>query len=165
VKTDTGSNPYEIPRDQYGIATALATGSGFWGVEPSVSFLFPTDPVVIYGSVGYFYHIARDINRVIGDVQIGRVNPGDSLAAGLGFGMAVNERFSFSLGFRMNYIYATRTELGSTVQWSKPLQVGTFQFGGSYVLTPRTVLSASFEMGATADAPDVRFVIRAPTRF
>jgi hypothetical protein len=165
VKTDTGSNPYDIPRDEYGIATALATGSGFWGVEPSLSFLFPTDPVVIYGSVGYFAHLPRDINRVVGDVPIGRVDPGDSLAAGIGFGVALNERFSFSLGFKLNYIYATSTQLGTTTQWSKPLQVGSFQFGGSYVLSPRTVLTAGFEMGATADAPDVRFVIRAPTRF
>lgn len=162
AKTDTGSNPFEIAYDQFGVATDLATGSGFWGVEPSVSFLMPSDPAVLYGSIGYFAHLPKTIGRDIGGVRIGKVDPGDSISANFGFGLALNDRLSFSLGYKHSYIFETETQLGSTTQTSRALQVGAFQFGASYVLTPKVVLGATVEVGVTADAPDVRLVLRIP---
>ncbi|MFC4291566.1 transporter [Sphingorhabdus arenilitoris] len=165
VKTDTGKSPYEIPFDEFGVATGLATGSGFWGVQPSISFLLPSDPVVIYGGAGYLWNIARDIDRVVGDVRVGRVNPGDAINASVGFGFALNPRFSFSLGYRHNYIFSTSTELGDTVQNSNDIQVGSFNFGMSYRLTERTSLNLGFQFGVTEDAPDVGIVMRIPVTF
>ncbi|ATQ44980.1 hypothetical protein [Caulobacter mirabilis] len=165
VKSDSGTSPFEIDRDEFGIAKKLATGSGFWAVEPSVSFLFPTDPIVIFGGLSYLYHAPKDIDQVIGDVRIGEVDPGDSIGANLGFGFAVNPRFSFSLGYKHNYIFPTKSEVGDTKQKSESLQVGSFTFGWSYRLNDRLTLTNSFEFGATADAPDVRVVFRLPYRF
>jgi len=165
VKTDTGKSPYEIPFDEFGVATGLATGSGFWGVQPSISFLLPSDPVVLYGGLGYLWNIKRDVNRVVGDVLIGEVDPGDAINANVGFGFALNPRFSFSLGYRHNYIFSTSTELGDTVQRSNDIQVGSFNFGMSYRLSERQALNLGFAFGVTEDAPDVGITLRMPFRF
>lgn len=165
VKTDTGVSPYEIPFDSFGVATGLATGSGFWGIQPSMSFLLPSDPVVIYGGVGYLWNIERNIDRVVGDVFIGKVDPGDAINANVGFGFALNPRFSFSLGYGHNYIFSTKTQLGNTLQESNDIQVGSFNFGMSYRLSERQSLSLGFKFGATEDAPDVGITMRIPFRF
>ena len=67
-----------------------------------MSFLLPSDPVVIYGGIGYLWNIERNIDRVVGDVFVGKVDPGDAINANVGFGFALNPRFSFSLGQRQS---------------------------------------------------------------
>ena len=164
-KSTTGTSPFEIDRDEFGILEELPTGSGFWGLEPSLTVLLPSDPVVIYATLSYFYHAPDDINRIIGDVLIGEVDPGDSIGASLGFGFALNERFSFSLGYKHNYIYETTTEFGPTTQHSEELQVGALLLGMSYRLNNHATASMNFEFGATADAPNARMIFRVPYVF
>jgi hypothetical protein len=165
IKSATGSSPFEIDRDEFGVATGLATGSGFWAVEPGLNLLYASDPVAIFGGVSYLYHMPKDIGREIGGVMIGRVDPGDSIGFNAGFGFADNPRFSFSLGYRHNYIKPTRSEVGGTRQKSESLQVGSFTFGWSLRLNERTTINNSYEFGATSDAPDARVVLRIPYSF
>jgi hypothetical protein len=162
VKSDTGEGPFEIPFDEFGVATGLATGSGFWGVQPGISFLLPSDPVVLYGGLSYFHHMPKDIDREIGDVFIGRVDPGDAVAANIGFGFSLNPRFSYSLGYRHNYIFQTKSEIGDTIQRSNKLQVGQLNFGLSYRVTEKRTINLGFEFGVTEDAPDVSITLRSP---
>lgn len=165
VKSDTGEGPFEIDRDEFGIATRLATGSGFWGVEPSISMLFASDPAVIFANLGYFAHLPRDIDEMQGGVLIGEVDPGDSIGAALGFGFALNQKFSYSLGYRHNYILPTTSELNGTSQKSDDLQVGALLFGLSYRFDDKYSLNGNFEFGVTEDAPDMRFILRLPFTF
>lgn len=165
VKSDTGRGPFEVDRDEQGVATELASGSGFWGVQGGVSVLYPSDPVVLFGSLSYLYNIERDVNRPFGNVTVGRVDPGDSISGGFGFGFALNPRFSYSLGYSHAYVMETETELNDTVQTSSTLQVGTLQFGMSFRASERLTLSTSVDVGVTEDAPDVRVSFRAPFRW
>lgn len=165
AKSDTGEGPFDIPRDEFGVATRLATGSGFWGVEPSISMLYPSDPAVIFANLSYFAHLPKDINKTEGDILIGRVDPGDSIGMGIGFAFALNPRFSYSLGYKHNYIRPTSTELNDVTEKSKSLQVGALTFGLSYRVTNRFSLNGNFEFGVTEDAPDMRFVLRVPVVF
>lgn len=162
VKSDTGKGPFDIGYDEFGVATGLATGSGFWAVQPGLNFLMPSDPAVIYGGASYLYHIPRDVNKMVGDVLVGRVDPGDAISANLGFGFALNPRFSFSLGYRHNYIFPTKSEIGDTHQKSKYLHVGSLNLGMSYRLSLHDVLNFGFEFGVTEDAPDVSITVRMP---
>ncbi|NJS13670.1 MAG: transporter [Sphingopyxis sp.] len=162
VKSDTGKSPFEVGFDDFGVATGLATGSGFWGVQPGISFLLPSDPAVIYGSLGYLYHIPRDIDRNIGGAFIGRVDPGDAISGNIGFGFALNPRFSFSLGYKHSYIFPTKTEIGAGIERSNRAQVGAMVMGMSYRLSERQSVNFGFEFGATADAPDVSVTLRFP---
>ena len=165
VKSDTGEGPFDIDRDEFGVATRLATGSGFWGVEPSVSMLFASDPAVIFANVSYFNHLGRDVNMREGDILVGRVDPGDSIGAAIGFGFAMNQQFSYSLGYRHNYIFPTTSELNGNEERSDELQVGALLFGMSYRFNDRFSLNGNFEFGVTGDSPDMRFILRVPIAF
>lgn len=165
VKSDTGIGPFDIDYDEFGVATGLATGSGFWAFQPGMNFLLPSDPVVLYGGLSYLYHMPRDINKTVGDAFIGRVDPGDAISANVGFGFALNPRFSFSWGYRHNYIFPSKTEIGDTVERSNRLQVGSMNFGMSYRFTERQTVNLGFEFGVTEDAPDVSITLRMPFGF
>ena len=164
-KSDTGRGPFDIPYDQFGVAQGLATGSGFQAIEPTLSFLLPSDPAVIFGSLGYIHSFGRDIDKDIGGAHVGDVDPGDTIVAAAGFGFAINPRFSFSLGYRHNYLFPTYTYLNDTKQRSPVLQVGAFTFGWSYALTSRIAFASSAEFGVTSDAPGLNLIFRVPIRF
>ncbi|MDB5447141.1 MAG: hypothetical protein JWQ97_2458, partial [Phenylobacterium sp.] len=165
VKSDTGTSPFTIDRDEFGAATKLATGSGFWGLEGSLSFLYPTDPVVLFGGISYLDQFSKNIDKTVGQVHIGRVRPGGSITANAGFGFAVNPRFSFSLGYKHTYIFATQSDLGGTEQTSTSLQSGQFSVGWSFAFTDRIVLTNTYSIGTTRDAPDMEVMFRLPIRF
>lgn len=165
VKSDTGRGPFDLARDQAGVASELATGSGFWGVQGSLSVLYPSDPAVLFANLGYQHNIGRDIDRTIGTVTVGEVNPGDSISAGFGFGFALNPRFSYSLGYSHSYVMETETELNATRQRSSELQVGALQLGMSFRASERLTLATSISVGVTEDAPDVSISFRTPFRW
>ncbi|MFT4025597.1 MAG: transporter [Novosphingobium sp.] len=162
VKTPTGKSPFDVPFDAFGVAQGLATGSGFWAIQPGVSFLLPSDPVVIFGGASYVYQLPRTIDRTVGSVLVGRVDPGDAVTANLGFGFALNQRFSFSLGYKHTYIFPTRSELNAEIVASSRVQVGVLELGMSYRLSERQTLNFNLGIGATRDAPDLTIGIRAP---
>jgi long-subunit fatty acid transport protein len=93
------------------------------------------------------------------------VTPGDSPGITGGFGFSLNPQFSFSLGYRHNYIFGTTTELGPTKQRSTSLQVGSLLFGTSYAFNSRFSLTSQLEFGMTKDAPDVTWTLRLPVSF
>lgn len=166
VKSDTGRGLYDVNFDANGVATELPTGSGFWAVEPSLTALYPTDPAVLFANVSYLFHLAKGIDKTFGDgVDIGRVDPGDSIGGAIGFGFSVNPRFSYSLGYRHNYIMATKTIINGTEQKSTSLQVGSGLLTMSYLFTPRLSISANFAFGVTSDAPNAAIGIRIPYVF
>lgn len=162
VKSDTGKGPFDVGYDEFGIATGLATGSGFWAIQPGINFLLPSDPVVIYGSASYLHNIPKTINKTIGGALVGHVTPGDAISGNLGFGFALNPRFSFSLGYEHTFIFPTTTEIGGTFQKSSRLQVGAFVLGMSYRLSETKTMNWNFEIGATSDAPNVAITLRLP---
>lgn len=165
VKSDTGLGPFDLARDAQGVSTELATGSGFWAVQGSLSVMYPTDPAVLFANLSYMYNMPRDIDRTLGTVTVGNVDPGDSIGVGFGFGFSMNPRFSYSLGYSHAYVMPTETELNGTMQRSTELQVGSLQLGLSFRATERLTLSTSVDMGLTEDAPDVRVSFRAPFRW
>lgn len=165
IKSDTGRGPFDLERDAQGVSTELATGSGFWGVQGSLSVLYPTDPAVLFANVSYLYNVPRDIDRTVGQVTVGSVDPGDSIGVGFGFGFALNPRFSYSLGYSHAYITETETELNDTSQRSTALHVGSLQLGMSFRATERLTIATSVDVGVTEDAPDVRVSLRTPFRW
>lgn len=162
AKSNTGTSPFDVSRDSFGVANELPTGSGFWGLSPSLSVLYPNDPVVLFGNLSYSYNAPSTINKTINNARIGKVDPGDSVGASVGFGFALNDRFSYSLGYSHQYLFQTTSEIGGTRQHSPALQVGALQFGMSLRVTPKVTVASSFEFGATKDSPDVRAVFRVP---
>jgi hypothetical protein len=165
LKSTTGKGPFDVGYDEFGVATGLATGSGFWGLQGGGSFLLPSDPAVIYGGLSYLWHIPKNVNKTVGGAFIGRVDPGDAISGNLGFGFGLNPRFSFSLGYNHSLILPTKTEIGGTNQRSKSLHVGSLALGTSYRLSERQSVNLGFEFGMTSDAPDMSVTLRLPLRF
>lgn len=193
VKAPTGEGPFDIPLDANGNPTRLATGSGFWAVQPSFTAIFPSDPVVFFGTVGYTANIGENINRVDDATRCtdpttmtgcitsrsttGFVEPGDSVNTSVGMGLSLNERTSVSLGFSFDYVFSTEVETlfdadiadvnlpVALKSKSDPLYVGSFQVGWSYQVTDNIGLNLNFSVGATEAAPDFETSIRVPIRF
>ncbi|GGB39352.1 hypothetical protein GCM10011380_31050 [Sphingomonas metalli] len=172
VVAPTGSNPFNIARTAAGEAREAATGAGFWGISPSVTAILPSDPAVLFGTLGYTRNFGRHVNTVISPVRITYVKPGDAISFSAGIGISLNERTSMNLGYAQTWAFGTRTRtqllspgandpdfLEST---SRDLQIGRLLFGVTYRATDRASINWSVEVGATDDAADVRSVLRMP---
>jgi len=164
-KSTTGTGPFDIGRDGSGIPTELATGSGFHGIEPSLTVIYPTDPAVLFANVGYLVNLPSDVSTTVGGAVIGDVDPGDSIGMSFGVGFALNEKLSLNLGYQHDFVLETTTETNGVDIESETLSVGSFLFGGSYRLTDAVSLNLTVQIGATTDAPDSRILFRVPVRF
>lgn len=161
-KSDTGTSPYDVRRNNLGIEEELATGSGFWGVEPSLTVIAPSDPAVFYANVGYLWNMKSDINKQIGNRFVDKVDPGDAVRMGVGMGLALNEKVSFSIGYQHDWIMKTKTTFADGDVKSPSLSVGSMTFGVNWQMSDTTALNVSVAVGVTSDAPDVRLMARVP---
>ncbi len=156
LKSVTGEGPFEISTDSNGLLTRLPTGSGFYAIQPSVTIIYPSDPVVYYANFGYLHNISRTFNG-------NKIEPGDSISAAFGMSMSLNDRASFSLGYNHSAVFET---LQNDVSLNGDmLQVGMLDMGYAYQLTDRYNLNFNVSAGLTEDAPDVRLGVRVPIKF
>lgn len=172
VVAPTGTNPFNVPRLAGGEATRAATGAGFWGVSPSVTAILPTDPAVLFGTIGYTRNFGRSVDTEISPVRITYVKPGDAVSFSGGIGVALNERTSLNLGYAHTWAFGTQTRTSLidpgpndppfVDTTSRSLQLGRLLFGVTYRATNRASINWSVEAGATDDATDVRTVLRLP---
>lgn len=160
VKTTTGTSPFEVPLDPVNhLPTELATGSGFWAIQPQLTWIFPTDPAVIFGNISYLYNFSRDVGN-----GFGTVNPGNALGINFGLGLALNDKLSFSVGFQ-NFSVFPPTQSGNvTTQLpaTSTVQVGTLSIGASYQLNAKTLINLSVGVGVTQAAPGMQLTLRIP---
>jgi len=167
-KTISGEGPFEIDRDTEGVELELATGSGFRAIEPSVTVLYPSDPAVLFGNIGYLVNLEDDVNKTLNPnsasaaVRVGNVDPGDALRISFGMAYAVNEKLSFTVGYKHDFIGKTDTEVNGVNTRSADLSVGTLLFGYGYQLTNKVGININLEVGATDDAPDTSISLRVP---
>ena len=168
----TGSDPFAVPRDELGRALDAATGAGFYGISPSLTAILPSDPVVLFGTLGYTFNLGKDVDTVIPPVRISYVDPGDAVSASAGIGISFNQRTTLNLGYAHSWAFGTRTttqlieddgtwsEMRDSV--SRDLQIGRLLFGVTYRATERASVNWSVEVGATEDATDLRTTLRIP---
>jgi outer membrane receptor for monomeric catechols len=94
----------------------------------------------------------------------------------LGMGLSLNEKFSFNLGFKYDYIFPTtqqatvtdpNTGTGPTTTESEtdPLHAASFLVGWSYQISDAVGMNLNFEVGATDDANDFSVRLGVPIRF
>lgn len=156
-KSATGTSPFEVPVVN-GVQTELPTGTGFYAVQPSITAIYPSDPVVYYGNIGYLHSFEESF------AEYGKIEPGDVYSASFGMSMSINEKSAFSVGYSHSTVMKTLVD-GGNIPNSTLLQVGSLDFGYSYNLTPRTNLNFTVSAGITDDAPDARLIFRVPISF
>jgi hypothetical protein len=174
-KTRTGKDPFEVETDCVtrcignasgtGQPLELPTGSGFYSLQPGITWLYPSDPAVFFGSFTYAYNFKRDdLSRTVrgGEREfIGEVKPGDVFGFNVGMGLALNDRSSFSMGFEVSSIGRTKQN-GATVPGSVRTQLASLLVGYSHRLDRRRTISVSVGAGLTRDTPDLTLTLRVP---
>lgn len=177
-KSRTGRDPFEVVTDcvtrcvQNATGTGLPlqtpTGSGFYSLQPGVTWLFPSDPVVLFGNLSYLHNFPRhNVSRTLllaGRESLGTVAIGDIVDASIGMGLALNDRTSISIGYDQSFVGATRQN-GQTVAGSARSVLGTLLLGGSYRLTDQRTVNFSLGVGVTRDTPDATVTVRVPTTY
>ncbi len=159
-KTDTGKSPFEVPTDPAtGLQTELPTGSGFTALQPSITAIMPSDPVVLYATIGYLYNMSNSVGG-----NVGEIDPGDSISASFGMGFALNDKTSFSIGYAHDYVFETKQN-DNVIPNSDKLHVGRLLTGFGYRVTDKTSVNLNVDTGVTDDAPDVRIMFRVPMYF
>ncbi len=179
VKTRTGRDPFEVVTDctrrcvgenatGTGLPLDLPTGSGFYGIQPNLTWLFPSDPAIFFGSVSYLHNVKRDgISRRVlnGEVEpLGEVRPGGVFGFNFGMGIALNDKASLSLGYDHSSMGRTKQN-GVTVPGSVRTQLGTLLMGFSYRLSEQRAVNVTIGAGLTRDTPDVSLSVRLPLNF
>jgi hypothetical protein len=179
VKSRTGRDPFSVVTDctkrcigenvsGSGLPLELPTGSGFYSVQPSLTWLIPSDPAVFFGSISYMHNFKRtDVSRLVlgGEREfLGEIRPGGAIGFNFGMGLALNDKASFSLGYDHSSIARTK-QGGVPLPGSVRTQLGTLLLGYSYRLSEKRTLNVAVGAGLTRDTPDVSLTIRIPTSF
>lgn len=160
-KTTTGRSPFEVPLDRNtGLELQLPTGTGFNSLQPSLTFILPADPVVIFGSLNYTWNMPTKV-RLQNGVEA-EIDPGSAIGASIGMGFSVNENVSFSLGYEHNFVF-DQSQNGH-VRRGTGLQVGALQFGLGYRVSDAISANLQISAGLTDGAPDTRIVFRLPIK-
>ncbi|MDB5953001.1 MAG: hypothetical protein JWR65_4856 [Massilia sp.] len=178
-KTRTGRDPFDVVTDctrrcvgenvtGTGLPLQLPTGSGFYSLQPSLTWLFPSDPAIFFGTISYLHNFKRaNISRLVLDGQrdpLGELAPGGVFGFNFGMGLALNEKASLSLGYDHSSIARMRQN-GVPVAGSVRTQLGTLLIAYSYRLSDKRTLNVAIGAGVTRDTPDVSLTVRVPTNF
>jgi hypothetical protein len=178
-KSRTGRDPFDVVTDctkrcigenvtGTGLPLQLPTGSGFYSVQPSLTWLFPSDPAIFFGTFSYTHTFKRsNVTRLILDGErepIGEIAPGGVIGFNFGMGLALNEKASLSIGYDHSSIGRIRQN-GVTLPGSVRTQLGTLLIAYSYRLSEKRTLNVSVGAGVTRDTPDVQLTVRVPINF
>ena len=178
-KTRTGRDPFDVVTDCVrrcigenvtgtGLPLELPTGSGFYSIQPSLTWLFPSDPAIFFGTFSYLHTFKRSgVSRQVLDGErdsLGDLAPGGVIGFNFGMGLALNEKASISFGYDHSSIARMRQN-GATVPGSVRTQLGTLLIGYSYRLNEKRTLNVSIGAGVTRDTPDVSLTVRVPFSF
>lgn len=151
-----------------GLPLELPTGSGFEAIQPGITWLFPSDPVVFFGSFSYLHNFKRkNVSRTLingEQEQLGDIQAGDILGFNLGMGLSLNEKAAISIGYDQSIVGKTKQN-GEDVAGGVRITLGTLLLGGTYRLSQRTSLNFALGVGVTRDTPDVTFTVRVPISF
>jgi hypothetical protein len=171
-KHDNGTDPFELSTQstlagEPQLSSELATGSGFRSLSPSLSFIYPTDPVVFFGSVGYLWTMEDDKGTSLdangNTVGYGLVDPGDAVRLSFGLGMGLNDRSSFSISYQLDKFTKTFIETASVQDIvGSDITVGKLLVGYSLRTPGGSPLNFAIGIGTTGDAPDTALTFSMP---
>ena len=169
VRIPTGTSPYEVKRhgvEENYIETDVPTGSGFFSISPTLSFVYPTEPGVIFGSLHYSWNIPRTINTVQPGTSVpyGEIDPGDVIGGSFGMGLSLNQKLSLNLNYDHSIVLKTKQN-GIVAPDAVPLQIGTLGIGVTSRRNAKMSYNFLVAIGVTDDAPDVSLTMRIPVNW
>lgn len=128
----------------------IALGGGFNELRGQVVAVKRQDPLAFVGAFSYSYTFEDD-----------DIKPGQQFALSLGANLALSPETSLSV--TLNQTYSDELEFdGDEIEGSDQLS-STFDFGGSAIIAPRTLLRVTNSIGLTEDAPE--YALRASVAY
>ncbi|GGA05393.1 acetate kinase [Dyella caseinilytica] len=176
-KSRTGEDPFQVVTDCVtrcvenltgtGLPVQQPTGTGFYTLQPGVTWLLPSDPVVFFGNLSYLYNVERHNvyeHLVLGTEYLGNVKMGNEVDMSIGMGMALNDKASLSIGYDQTFI-GTTYESGQKLPGSTKVWLGSLLIGGSYRFNEKRTLNFTLGVGVTRDTPDATVTVRMPMMY
>ena len=145
---DVGSSP--------GAQTVLEeapTGSGFYALENTATFVWTADPVVFFAGGGYTINF--EATKSGSDID-----PGDTIQFFGGINVALNESVSLNLSFTDQI--TDKTEVNGSRQDGTSFNDGRVVLGTSIGVTQDVSLLFAAAAGVTDEAPDFQFTVSVP---
>jgi hypothetical protein len=161
-KTATGRNVFQLN------TTEPPLGTGFHGLDASVTLAKTSDPAVFFGGASYLTNFAANKQVPVpdpmepGQVRLGRLNPGNTIGFQLGMALGLNPETSVSAGWSQRF--SSRSTLDGTPLPGTFLTEATLRIGASYVYAPSRAVDVSLGIGLARDTPDFNFSIAFPFR-
>lgn len=179
-KTVTGVSPFDVPiitapagtpaddPNQFlaGTPKKLATGTGFYSMQPSVTVLLPTAPGVLFANLQFVHNLARTQkiqDRNGGPPSSVNLQPGESPSITFGIGFALNDRAALTLSYQQTHVFAAYAN-GREITGS-PYSFGTFNFGLGYQISQALRLNVSVGIGAGPNTPAAKVLFELPYKF
>jgi hypothetical protein len=177
-KSRTGTDPFQVVTDCVtrcvqnltgtGLPVQQPTGTGFYTLQPGVTWLLPSDPVVFFGNLSYLYNVERhnvyEHILLAGTQYLGTVKMGNEADISIGMGMALNDKASLSIGYDQTFI-GTTYESGQKLPGSTKVWLGSLLIGGSYRMNSKRTLNFTLGVGVTRDTPDATVTVRIPMMY
>jgi hypothetical protein len=135
--SDTGKGGFLLS------STQSPLGTGFWQINPGVSFVKTVDPVVLFGSLSYTHFFEKN-----------GFQPGEAINPVLGTGFAINDEIAIS--FKLAGSLITRPRFHGD-DFGSVLTPFSFYFTVDKYITNNSYLEPSVGIGLTNDAPDFSF--------
>jgi hypothetical protein len=174
-KAANGTDPFELATQSTlaggpQFSSVLPTGSGFRSVSPSLTFIYPTDPVAFFGSVGYVWTEEDDKGITYDEkgnaLGFGLVDPGDATRLSFGLGLGLNDRSSMSISYQLDRFSKTFIETAATQEIiGSDVTVGKLLVGYSLKTPKGLPLNLAVGIGTTGDASDTDLTFRMPFTF
>ena len=137
IPTGTSPNPLD--------PAVVALGSGQWQTSTKLTFVKSSDPIVLFGGIGYAYIFEKTLHNV-------NVDSAHALYYDLGIGLAINSQITLTGQFAGNYrpdiVLDGKKAVGSA---QEPM---TAMFGMSYCLSKTQYFEPSVTVGVNDDATD-----------
>ena len=170
-KAANGTDPFELATQSLAgdakFSSVLPTGSGFRSVSPSLTFIYPTDPVAFFGSVGYVWTEEDDKGITYDEdgnpLGFGLVDPGNATRLSFGLGLGLNDRSSLSISYQLDRFSKTFIETAPTQHIiGSDVTVGKLLVGYSLKTPSGLPLNLAVGIGTTGDASDTDLTFRMP---
>ena len=174
-KTATGISPYQVsivtvndPNGQFleGQPKSLATGTGFYAIEPSLTVLLPTAPGVLFANLQDIHNFGRtvDVQNVSGGPGTPTyLQPGENPAITFGIGFSLNDRAALTFSYQQQHVFTAFANHQAVA--GSPYSFGTFNFGLGYQISQSTRLNLSVGIGAGPNTPVAKVLLELPYKF
>lgn len=156
----TGKSPFDVETEQTAAGPRLndvPTGNGFYTINPSVTLVWRTDPVVFFVGGGYHFNLEQKFSG------FGKIDPGDTVEIFAGLNLSVSERVAVNMTFVNQTTGSTRQDGGRRSGTS--FTDARLILGSSIALRPNMSFLLSVGAGLTRESPDYSVTISLPISF